>query len=107
MSKIALAVAIVVMSAGASLAMDGYGFGTAGYYEEYGLQPAPGLRFSGANTTIMTGSMADPHNGYCTACSAGGVCVDWKLLSWYGSWDGYGYGYGHGGGRGCGRACGN
>jgi hypothetical protein len=89
-----------------------YGYGTA--FDPFAAPPPSGLRFSGMDTTIRTGGpVGDPGaawgGGPCSSCGGGdtGLCIDWKLVGWYGSWEGHhhkGYGYG-GGGYGCKKAC--
>ena len=60
-----------------------------------------GLRFAGVDTTIRTGGpTGDPGGaGPCSTCGNVGLCIDWKLVGWYGSWDGRQYHHG------CKRAC--
>jgi hypothetical protein len=102
MSKLWIALAVVLGTANLSFAQMGIG-------------PAPGMRFGDAPqiTTVRTGSieggdmagavegpLVGPYGGACAACGGAGcgICVDWKLIGWYGSWnDGH-----HGCRRGCG-----
>jgi len=105
MSKLILAALCVLAGASGAVAMDPFCPNGGGPYDYLAGPPVPGLRFSGANTTIVNGSLAE-RAGPCGACAGGGVCVDWKLVSWYASWDGHhphyyryypGYGAAYGG----------
>jgi len=82
-------------------------FGSGGPYDLFAAPTPSGLRFSGADTTIHTKSLdGGPGTGSCDTCGAGGICVDWKLVSWHGSWDDpQPHDGGHG--RSCGPVCGD
>jgi hypothetical protein len=88
MSKLVLTALCVLAGGSGAMAMDPFCPNCGGTYDQFAGPPVPGLRFSGANTTILNGSLAD-RAGPCGACANGGVCVDWKLVSWYASWDGH------------------
>ncbi len=65
----------------------------------YPVQVPAGLRFGVVSeATVRTGAVdgvgyggAGVPTGYggapCDTCCAGGICMDWKLLPWYGCWD--------------------
>lgn len=89
MSKVVLAALCLLAGASSVIAGDPFCPNCGGgNYDQFAGPPVPGLRFSGANTTILNGSLAE-RAGPCGACANGGVCVDWKLTSWYASWDGH------------------
>jgi hypothetical protein len=106
MSRISLAALAVVLSMTSISFAQSYEDGSyASTYNMYSTPAPSGLRFGGADVMIHPKSL-DGGPGYgCNTCGAdGGVCLDWKLYSWYGSWDGP-KSHGHHG-RGCGLACG-
>ena len=105
MSRICLAALAVVLSMTRISFAQSHEYGSyASTYNMYSTPNPSGLRFGGADVMIHPKSLDGGPGDGCNTCGAdGGVCLDWKLYTWYGSWDGPKHGHGHGcGGPACG-----